>query len=268
MESKSKVFWEGIAKEVGHEYTAESAVMLTSNKLWAEYRDKIEKKHLFQNVKFNKSMSVLDLGCGAGRWSFEFALRCQNVVAVDFSPTFIEIAKKRAIDNGFINIDFFCQSIMNFSYLSNRSFDVIFLGGVLQYLNDESVDSLIEKLYHHSKNGIIVISRDTLSIKNHSGSSGKYPCIYRTQKELVEIFIRNRFSHTCSHENMFPPLTLIFYDSLPEILKKGSLPFFKATLSLLVFLNDSLQEQGWLYSLFLNKLRKTFHMFNYFEIKK
>lgn len=267
-ESETLAFWENVAKEVGREHSAKTAVMLASSQLWADYRDRIEKKRLFDLAKIDKSMDVLDLGCGTGRWSFEFAIRCNNVLAIDFSPTFIKFDEEIARKSGFKNVVFLCKSIMDDSYLNSKYFDLIHIGGVLQYLNDDDVKSLIVNLRRHLKNDGLLISRDTISLEHRFYGKGEYPCVYRTQKELVDIFTNNGFAPTVITENMFPPIFIFLFEKFPKKIQKSVGSIIKITFPLMESTNDVLQKQKWFYRLFLNHFRKTAHTFFLFRLEK
>jgi SAM-dependent methyltransferase len=54
----------------------------------------------------DENFSVLDVGCGAGRYSLALASRCRNAVGVDFSPEMIRRAKDRAQKEAVHNVRF------------------------------------------------------------------------------------------------------------------------------------------------------------------
>ena len=81
---------------------------------------------------------VLDLACGYGRHSLEFAKRGFEVIGVDITDIYIEDARKSAKDMGLTNASFYCQDIRDVSF--SNEFDVVLnLGdGAIGYLeNDE-----------------------------------------------------------------------------------------------------------------------------------
>jgi len=209
MEREAYIFWENVARKVGKEYPAEGAPLLTKDKGWAILRDEMEKKHLMRVIRIDKDMEVLDLGCGTGRWSFEFAKRCKKVLAVDFSPTFISIAKEQAFKEGVENVTFLCQPITKFSYLEKQRFDIIHLGSVLQYLDDSSVNLLIDKLNSHLKEKGMIVTRETISLGDRLYGGENYPCIYRVEEEFLEMFKRKGLELIYSHFSL-PPLSKFF----------------------------------------------------------
>ncbi|MBT8223922.1 MAG: class I SAM-dependent methyltransferase [Dactylosporangium sp.] len=52
--------------------------------------------------------SVLDVGCGAGKYAFAIAGRCRRVVATDLASQMIEIAQRRQAELGIENVDLVC----------------------------------------------------------------------------------------------------------------------------------------------------------------
>ncbi len=59
-----------------------------------------------RTADLNENMSVLDIGCGTGRYSIPIAYKVHNVVGLDFSPKMLEVAIKKALDNGRDNVSF------------------------------------------------------------------------------------------------------------------------------------------------------------------
>jgi SAM-dependent methyltransferase len=61
---------------------------------------KQEVDFLFETLEMEPGMRLLDVGMGPGRHSIEFAKRGLQVVGVDLSPEFVEVARNRAADEG------------------------------------------------------------------------------------------------------------------------------------------------------------------------
>jgi SAM-dependent methyltransferase len=84
--------------------------------------------------------SVLDIGCGTGRYMFEAVRRgATNVVGLDAAPGAIAMAKKMAAEMGFENrVQFAETDFMDFSDGSvgedKRKYDVIFAVGYFDYI--------------------------------------------------------------------------------------------------------------------------------------
>jgi SAM-dependent methyltransferase len=80
--------------------------------------------------------SVLDLGCGSGRYLIEAAHRgATRVVGIDFSPEMIGIAGRLAAASGQgARIEVRCESIETVSF--ELPFDVVIANGLFDYLDD------------------------------------------------------------------------------------------------------------------------------------
>lgn len=65
---------------------------------FTEERVKKEIDFLVQELELDKSMRILDLACGHGRHANRLAELGYNVIGVDISQGFLEIAKKDAKD--------------------------------------------------------------------------------------------------------------------------------------------------------------------------
>jgi ubiquinone/menaquinone biosynthesis C-methylase UbiE len=93
--------------------------------------------------------SVLDIGCGSGRYAVEFAKRgAARVVGVDYAPGMLSLAREYAQASGvgarceFIQGDFTTQVI-------NQRFDVVIAIGVFDY-QDAPVEFMRKMVQHCS----------------------------------------------------------------------------------------------------------------------
>lgn len=141
------------------------------------------------------------------------------------------------------------------------------LGGVLQYLSDEAVYSLIKNLSKHIKKNGLIISRDILAFEHRFFSSNDYPCVYRTKNELFDLFRRNGFSLLYSKENMFPPLLLIFHGFLPRKIQKASGYIFKLMFPIMKISGISLRKSK-IANKFVNLFRRSSIKFSCYCIMK
>ncbi len=68
-----------------------------------------------QELKHNKTVRILDVGCGTGRHSIELTKRGYNVTGVDLSENQIKRAREKAQEAG-VTIDFQIQDARNLSF--------------------------------------------------------------------------------------------------------------------------------------------------------
>ncbi|HET7435321.1 MAG TPA: class I SAM-dependent methyltransferase [Thermoanaerobaculia bacterium] len=85
-----------------------------------------------EHLKVAPGTSVLDLGCGIGRWSRQLAERGANVVGVDVAPAMIEEARRRSAG---YSIDYRVADLRDLDL--GRTFDVVLAVTVLQHILDD-----------------------------------------------------------------------------------------------------------------------------------
>jgi cyclopropane fatty-acyl-phospholipid synthase-like methyltransferase len=115
---------------------------------------KYEEAKLVEYLKRQKKISVLDLGCGNGRWAGILRGKLSRYVGIDFSETFIKHAKVQYPDEAMYSFN--CMPAQN--YRVNEKYDVIFIIGLLTYLNDDQIRTMVEniKMMLHSDGTIFV----------------------------------------------------------------------------------------------------------------
>lgn len=129
---------------------------------------------------------VLDVGCGAGHWAGVFAARYREVVAIDQSVAMIESARQRLA--GADNVSVVTGDIRN--DLPDGQFDLIFVGGVCMYLNDDEAETLLRSLRSRLTPGGFIILRESTVRKGRRIASGEYQAIYRTVESYRELCAR------------------------------------------------------------------------------
>lgn len=85
---------------------------------------------------------ILDLACGYGRHSLEFARRGYSVVGVDITQSFIKDATESAKKEN-LNVEFICTDIRN--YQCKQEFDVVLnmADGAIGYLENDAENNKI-----------------------------------------------------------------------------------------------------------------------------
>lgn len=95
----------------------------------------------------DSNSEVLDLGCGPGKYSLEFASIARNVTAVDISSNMLNCAKKNAEQKGLKNIDFYKASwqetdLNKFKW--HKKFDLSFASMTPGIINPEDFFKLLD----------------------------------------------------------------------------------------------------------------------------
>ena len=132
----------------------------------------------------NGSGRVLDVGCGAGAWSEIFSQRYKTVIGIEQSSLMLKAARERV------------ASLPNVKILEGDgrhdlpegSFDMIFLGGLCMYLNDDDLIELLHSLKNRlTEGGSIILRESTL----HQGvylAQGEYQAVYRSVNLYHQLF--------------------------------------------------------------------------------
>lgn len=166
------------------------------------YRHREEVRHLTRLVAFNKQTSVLELGSGNGRWIESIAPRVKYYEAVDFSDQMIATASARIRSLRLDNVQLFQAKIQD--HVPTRTFDVIYFGGVSQYLQDGELLQLVSRLRNYLSVTGVLVERSTLHRYDRKIKMDGYACIYRTADELAEIFGNAEYTKSYHRESYTP----------------------------------------------------------------
>lgn len=85
---------------------------------------KAEVDFLEAEINYNKSLSILDIGCGTGRHSIELALRGYNVKGIDLSENMLSKARENA-KKANVKVDFTQADARSFHL--NEKFDLVIM---------------------------------------------------------------------------------------------------------------------------------------------
>jgi SAM-dependent methyltransferase len=151
------------------------------------YRHHEEVRHFMRLVPLARTTSLLELGCGNGRWVTALGPRVGHYTAVDFSAQMLAEARRRTTAMGLANVHFIEASAQD--YVPERTFDVIYLSGVTQYLHDEDLSQLLQRLRPHLSSDGVIVDRSTLHRRARMmATQPGYFSIYRTGDELIQVF--------------------------------------------------------------------------------
>lgn len=82
--------------------------------------------------RLNNKMCVLEIGCGTGHFTPEFAKAVKRLVAVDISPELLDQAKA---NNSADNIQYFVQNAYDMKDIKSSSFDAVVGTSILHHLD-------------------------------------------------------------------------------------------------------------------------------------
>ncbi len=160
---------------------------------WHQY----EKAQILPLLNINKNDSVLDIGCGIGRWAEHILPLCGHYLGTDISHEMINVATKLYCPTyhnaKFINASF--QEIFNNTEIQEKQFNKIIIAGVSMYLNDTELYKCYKQLCNRlAPDGILYLEesvgiKQRLTLNNIWSESlnSNYWAVYRTAEEYLKL---------------------------------------------------------------------------------
>lgn len=205
--TKVKQFWDAQAAK-SKRLQLEGLANLEEDPKLLAMKVAAEKAKIMPIVGLQGGERVLDLGAGAGQWSFRFSEWAKQVVAVEYSADMLELGREEARRMSVNNIEFVCLPAQD--YLSDTPFDVIYISGLLIYLSDDECETLVANCARSTRSGSRLVLRDGTGImgcheindRYSEGLDAFYSASYRTSGQYIDLFTRHGFKLN-SHEDMF-----------------------------------------------------------------
>ena len=188
-------------------------------------RDRIEKNKISKFLNIKEDSMILDVGCGIGRWFDDIGNKITSgkYVGVDYTENFIKLAGdkfKNCRNCHFIQGNF--NSLINVLKANGeyRSYNNIFVNGILMYINDEDLGTCLSFLNELLvPNGIIYIKesvglRQRLTLQNYYSEElqAQYSVIYRTVDQYFK-YIHEYLKGMCVYACGPTFIDYIDYDS-------------------------------------------------------
>ena len=187
-------FWNAKAKKDG----SIKAVLLGSD--FAQdsgiLRNERENKILCNLINNREQISVLDIGCGIGRWAYNLQSNYKTYHGIDFSSEFINSATKSFKENP--NVIFLQMSATQIDKsMLLKYYDLVIVTGVAMYINDNEISRLfycindltdINSSIYFQESVSILPHRLTLRNFDSKELNSKYNAIYRTREEYEDFF--------------------------------------------------------------------------------
>jgi 2-polyprenyl-3-methyl-5-hydroxy-6-metoxy-1,4-benzoquinol methylase len=132
--------------------------------LFQDYSDKYDNESFTQGtvgevnfiekeISFNKSLKILDIGCGTGRHSLELARRGYNVTGIDLSEAMIDKARSLALTEN-LKIDFRIKDARNFNFKESFDLAIMICEGAFPLMEtDEMNYFILRNAYSSLKSG-------------------------------------------------------------------------------------------------------------------
>ncbi len=147
------------------------------------FRFRGERKAVAEAIQdLGPDTSVLDLGSGVGVWTEYFAQRFAKVISVEASSTLYEVLKDRC--SHYPNVTTYNRDVLssdpNGELEPAGGFGLVFLGGLLMYLNDHDVRALLRNLIPNLGPEAIILCRESTSRHAAKALQGDYQVVYRS----------------------------------------------------------------------------------------
>lgn len=163
-------------------------------------------------LKYKKSGSVLDLGCGEGRNALFLAKKGFDVTGIDISKEGIKKLERIAKEYN-VKIKSFVQEISNFPCIN---YDIIMSIVTLHFFEKDEIGRLVEKIKNYtSENGLNIIS-----VFTEKNPYKKFPYLFK-QDELRNLYENWEILH---YREFITPLkkrkNRLFRRSIAELIAK------------------------------------------------
>lgn len=177
-----------------------------------------------QEIKFNKNVEILDIGCGTGRHSIELARRGYRITGIDLSESQLQRAREKAAELN-LNIPFLRHDARKLPF--NKAFDLAMMmcegGFPLMETDEMNYDILLSaskalkspgKLIFTTLNGLFPVFNSVEDFHNESHEEGDAvyhsnsfdPMTFRDHNiTIVEDDHGNKKELVCNERYYIPP---------------------------------------------------------------
>jgi len=139
---------------------------------------------LVRQAHVDRASNVLDLGSGVGHWAEYFAQKFNKIVAVETSTPLYKTLVRRC--SAYDNITPILGDVLSFE--PEDHFSLIFLGGLLMYLNEGDVIALLHKLKLFLNPGGVILCRESTVRNGTVTREGDYQAVYRSVPTYHSLF--------------------------------------------------------------------------------
>ena len=197
------VFFENRAKKYNKEYPYVAVNYQDSNPSLTIARDQEEKQKILPLLTTDQHSSVLDIGCGIGRWADSLHPLVGNYMGTDFSAGLIQIANDRFLEQvhiRFMNLS--AQDTKKENLAGQDDFNIVIISGLLIYLNDSDCLELFHNIVQcvakqcqiYIREPVAIESRLTLDKVFSEELSAEYSAVYRTRDEIEALLTPSLFT--------------------------------------------------------------------------
>lgn len=130
----------------------------------------------------------VDLGCGFGDFTAVLGREAKQITACDVSPRFVEATRERLAAMGRSDAQVYTSDVRGF--LDYQGATVIYLGGVLTYLDDEGVAEVLRGVNERLVPGGLIAARDwcAMGFARERQRSQPWFSVHRRPERYVSLF--------------------------------------------------------------------------------
>lgn len=187
-----KAFWQSRAQKFG-QMDYRSLTFFCQDREILEQRDVREKQLIAELLPPNPERKILEIGCGAGRWTPFLAARSGKVVAFDLIGELVAIARQQAAKAGLSNIEWRVADIREFSIA--EQFEVVVAFGVAIYLQPGELEQFAKRALSFISPQGMLLQKEPMSWRESIVESGRseqlgahYTCIYHSRRLYLSTF--------------------------------------------------------------------------------
>lgn len=120
--------------------------------------DRVRIKRLIKKIKFSKTDTILDLGCGNGLLMNQITTKIKSYHGIDFSKGFIEEADKNKKKLNATNVKLVCGDIIEYCNKNKNRFDKIFALDFTEHIYDDNFIKIFSAVYNSmKKEGVLFV---------------------------------------------------------------------------------------------------------------
>jgi len=187
---KVRFFWNRRADKAG-KLDPRSITFFCEEPEALDFRDRREKALFDERVPLTGSESLLEVGCGSGRWTSFLASRAGEITAFDFAAELVKFNRAAAGEAEAGNVRFETASVLELD-LEKKDFDLAVCFGVSLYFRDEDLVKAYERIRDHLRAGGSLLTKEPLAVgeriekidEDNEFLGMRYTCVYRTRSEF------------------------------------------------------------------------------------
>lgn len=171
---------------------------------------------LFDDVKkCGQYKGILDYGCGNGKFVLEALSKGYDVTGVEFNPTLVSNLKEKIPQADFLTVSAFLEQ--------RASYDIIFLGNVLEHLTNPK-EMLLYLKSRLNKNGLLILEGPIEDNFTIAGTLRKF--FFNKRKHAGnKVYHAPRHIFYANYDNQLAILTSIGLEKIKYNINENSWPF-------------------------------------------